>query len=310
MVDTADSAADLQALRQLRAGVPGPDTAQLARVETRLHASYVGIIASRPVSRRMLALVLAGTLAAAGGIGVAAVAVRHQPIGPAASQSPRTVLAEAAQHSSGVSFRVHETTANSTGFAGATFDMRGVWDPNGPKAVLQYYDPQGRLDSERRLDGGQSWSRLRGQKWVAVGFANAAVARVKLLGSAQLGVDSHGTEISAPSGAEPGPLLKAYLDHGISFTELGVQGDVHRYGFEVQLAPLPRTAGPNVETGTLEVDTASNQVLKFTWTRTGLEAEEPFRATMYTTVIEYSDYGVPVNMVHPDPSEITDQPGG
>jgi hypothetical protein len=306
MVDTADSAADLQALRQLRAGVPGPDTAQLARVETRLHASYVGIIASRPMSRRMLALVLVGTLAAAGGIGVAAAAVRHHPIGPAASQGAATVLAEAARRSSGVSFRVHETIANSTASAEATFDMRGVWDPNGPKAVLQYYDAQGRLDLESRLDGARSWSRLPGHKWVAVGFADAELARAKLLGRAEYGLDRRGTLITA----EPGPLLTAYLKHGIRFTDLGVQGDVHRYGFEVQSTPLPSTSGPKVETGTVEVDTASDHVVTFTWTETGLEPEEPFQATVYTTVIRYSDYGVQVNVVHPGPGEITDQPGG
>jgi hypothetical protein len=283
---------ELRVLTELRADLPEPDPARLARAERRLQAAYTAT-PKRPGRTVYLLALVAGLTAVAIATGTAVVYTRP---GGHAQQRGATVLATAAEKSGGTSFRFHLTTTNSTNHPEGFYDEHGEWDPTGPRANLNFYDQQGRLSTEIRLDGPDCWSRSPGQAWAWVGIGNPTVARQKFLQAPFLGLDVDGNAVSANATLEPGDLLRQLVAHDARIVDRGMTGDEHTYEWTLRLPDLQ--SQPNVENGTIVVG-AAGRISKLVWITPGLEPEVPARVTIYTTTVVYSDYGLHFDVRRP-----------
>jgi hypothetical protein len=291
MVDP-NSQPELRVLTELRADLPEPDPARLARVERRLRAAYTAT-PKRPGRGVAILALAAGLTAAAIAAGTAVGYIRTDGH---AQQRGATGLTTAAEKSGGISFRFHLTTTNSTQHPEGFADERGEWDPAGPRANLNFYDQQGRLSTEIRLDGPDCWTRSPGQNWAWVGIGSPTAARQKFLRAPFLGLDRDGNAVSANPTLEPADLLRQLLAHNARIVDRGLTGDEHTYEWSLRLPDLQ--GQPNVENGTVVVD-AAGRIGKLVWIEPGLEPEAPARVTVYTTTVVYSDYGLQFDVRHP-----------
>lgn len=320
---------ELRTLACMRDEVPEPTPEQVSRVQARLDPVLrLDRAPGRP--RTALRLGLATGLAVVVALAGAAVLVHgHLPASNHQATprgTPEIVLAAAAAKSTGTSFRFHATATNTSSNHETDIDGRGVWDPNGPKANVSYYDARGHLSIEYRLNGHDLWYHLPGKPWghmlqqspsdqIGARFLHSPIIHVDPQTPDSLAHSSKGPLGAPPAGHprssppvtsaeptfDPGSLLKQLLDNGAQTTDLGVSGSganaVHTYGFRVQLPPIKDQ--PRAETGTIVVSMATGKITKLAWSEPGLVPEVPYQSTVYTSALEYYDYGIPVEVNAP-----------
>jgi hypothetical protein len=116
----------------------------------------------------------------------------------------------------------------------------------------------------------------------------------------------------APGTTQLRSLIEALRDSGSPIWDMGVAGTgataVHSYGFRVHLtlisplmSPTPHyTEVPRLETGTIEVNAASDRITKVTWSIPRANGNTPDDTSTSTWTVEYSGYGLPVQVPRPE----------
>lgn len=259
----------------------------------------------RWVWRTAIAACLAAAVAVTGA--VLALPSRPGPAGNAAVHPGTDLLLVAAATKRAGSFRFHATTSGDDGSYGA---VRGVWDPVGPKSIMSVSE-NGGLVEELRIKGHEVWIRPAGRAWHEMDapwmspqqLYGGLVQPLYLNGgSPQPGASASAGTVWADATPQPGDLLQQLVDGGAEIKDLGASGHgaaaVHTFSFRVVLPPLPLRGAQHVETGTIAVSVATGLISKIAWSQP-LVGGWPDRIITVTSKLEYSDYGIPVDVQAP-----------
>jgi hypothetical protein len=296
-------------LTRMRDEVPEPAPDALSRAQARLDEA----LRARParvwprlapprlaLPRLAVRVGIAASLVAAlavTGVVVARESRSGSPRQEAARTGTNDLLLVAATTKRAGSFRFHAT---DTSELDAT-QIRGIWDPVGPKGDVFVYQ-KGRLISEQRINGSDSAVRIPGRPWqhsptmLHDDTDDTIVPRPFINGPYS---SSKGWSSVAPATFEPGELLKDLVDGGATTRDLGVSGHgadaVRTFSFRVVLPNLPLHNAAHVETGTIAVGVASGLITKIAWSQP-LVGGWPDRIVTDSSTLEYSDYGLPVDV--------------